>query len=102
MKTGTVRWFNLQKGYGFIHPDDGSHNIIVYKSAVDGADMSDLKGGQRLIFETREDERTADLCAISLKVFAPETTVHRSFVTPNTFDVISAFISSAMSPLLPG
>ena len=101
MKTGTVRWFNLQKGYGFIHPDDGSHSIIVYKSAAESAGMSDLKGGQRLIFETQENERRGDLCAISLKVLAPETTVHRSFDAPNPFDV-SAFISYAMSPLLPG
>ena len=48
---GTVRWFNLQKGYGFIRPDDGSPNIIVHMSAVESAGMSDLKEGRRVIFE---------------------------------------------------
>ena len=50
MKTGTVKWFNLQKGYGFIHPDDGGPNIFVHKSAVESAGLSDLKEGQRMIF----------------------------------------------------
>jgi len=48
-------------------------------------------------------ERTGDICAVSLKVPAPATTTHldRSFATLNPFDIISAFILSAMSPLLP-
>jgi CspA family cold shock protein len=51
MKIGTVKWFNLQKGYGFIHPDDGGPNIFVHIAAVESAGMSDLKEGQRVIFE---------------------------------------------------
>ena len=51
MKIGTVKWFNPQKGYGFIHPDDGSPNVLVHVSAVESAGMSDLKTGQRVIFE---------------------------------------------------
>ena len=51
MKIGTVKWFNLQKGYGFIHPDDGGPNVFVHTSAVDSAGLSDLKAGQRVIFE---------------------------------------------------
>ena len=47
MKTGTVRWFNLKKGCGFVHPDDGGHNILVHRSSVESAGMSDPKGGQR-------------------------------------------------------
>jgi cold shock protein len=42
MKIGTVKWFDLQKGSGFIHPDDGSLNIFVHMSAVVSAGMSDL------------------------------------------------------------
>ena len=58
MKIGTVKWFNLQKGYGFIHPDDGGFNIFVHIAAVESAGMSDLKEGQRVIFEIQRDERT--------------------------------------------
>ena len=47
---GTVKLFNLQKGYGFIHADDHSFNIVVDISAVERAGMSDLKEGQRVIF----------------------------------------------------
>ena len=51
MKIGTVKWFNPHKGYGYIHPDDGSPNVFVDKSVVESAGMDDLKGGQRIIFE---------------------------------------------------
>ena len=51
MKIGTVRWFNLEKGRGYIHPDDGSPNVFVERSAVEAAGMTDLKIGQRIIFE---------------------------------------------------
>jgi len=61
MNIGTVRWFNPQKGHGFIHPDDGSPNIFVHMSAVESAGMSALEGGQRVIFEIQRDERTATL-----------------------------------------
>ena len=47
---GTVKLFNLQKEYGFIHADDDSFNIFVDMSAVERAGMSDLKEGQRVIF----------------------------------------------------
>jgi cold shock protein len=102
MKIGTVRWFSSLKGYGFIHPDDGSPNILVHRSAVESAGMSDLKGGQRIIFETQPNERTGEMSAVSLKALAPAVTTHldRSFATTNPFDIISAFILSAMSPLM--
>ena len=51
MKIGTVKWFNLQKGYGFIHPDDGSPIVFVHMSDVTSAGMSDLKEGQMVTFE---------------------------------------------------
>ena len=60
MKIGTVKWFNLRKGYGFIHPDDGGRNIFVHMSAVEIAGMNDLKEGQRVIFEIQRDERTGN------------------------------------------
>jgi cold shock protein len=102
MKIGTVKWFNLQKGYGFIHPDDGSPNIFVHISAVESAGMSDLKASQRVIFEIQRDERTGNASAVSLKPLVLATTprLDGRFATTNPFDIISAFISSTMSPLL--
>jgi cold shock protein len=102
MKIGTVKWFNLQKGYGFIHPDDGSPNILVRRSAIESAGMGDLKAGQRVIFEILRDERTGDASAVSVQsyVFAATPNLDRVFTTTNPFDIISAFISSTMSSRL--
>jgi cold shock protein len=102
MKIGTVRWFSLQKGYGFVRPDDGSFNIFVDMSAVERSGMSDLKEGQRIIFEVQRNERTGKASAESLKALMSATTrdLDRRFVTTNPFDIISASLSSAMSPLL--
>ena len=80
---GTVRWFNLQKEYGFIHADDDSFNIFVDMSAVERVGMSDLKEGQRVIFEIQRNERTGDMSAVSLKALGSATTTHldRRFAT---------------------
>jgi CspA family cold shock protein len=51
MAVGTVKWFNAQKGFGFIQPDDGSRDVFVHISAVEQAGMSDLAEGQKLSFE---------------------------------------------------
>ena len=103
MKIGTVRWFNLQKGYGYIHPDDGSPNVFVDKSVVESAGMSDLKGGERVTFEFQRDERTGNASAVSLKPHAVVTTAHLDdrFATTNPFDIISAFISSTVPRVWP-
>ena len=53
MSTGTVKWFNAQKGYGFIQPDDGSKDVFVHISAVERAGMNDLKEGQKLDYEVQ-------------------------------------------------
>ena len=99
MKIGTVKWFNLRKGYGFIHPDDDGRNIFVHIAAVESAGMNDLKEGQRVIFEIQRDERTGNASAVSLKaaVFATTPYLDGRFATTNPFDIISAFISSAVS-----
>jgi cold shock protein len=99
MKIGTVKGFNLRKGYGFIHPDDGGPNIFVHMSAVEIAGMNDLKEGQRVIFEIQRDERTGNASAVSLKAVVFATTQHLDgrFATTNPFDIIAAFISSTMS-----
>jgi len=51
MSTGTVKWFNAQKGYGFIQPDDGSKDVFVHISAVEKAGIGSLQEGQKLSFE---------------------------------------------------
>ncbi|MCH8861852.1 MAG: cold-shock protein [Proteobacteria bacterium] len=51
MTTGTVKWFNSVKGYGFITPDEGDKDAFVHISAVEQAGLNDLKEGQRIEFE---------------------------------------------------
>ena len=58
MNTGTVKWFNEQKGYGFIQPDNGSKDIFVHISAVERAGLRTLKEGQKVSFEVVTDKRT--------------------------------------------
>jgi cold shock protein len=51
MATGTVKWFNATKGFGFIAPDDGSKDVFVHVSAVEAAGLSTLKDGQKVQYE---------------------------------------------------
>jgi CspA family cold shock protein len=55
MAIGTVKWFNTQKGFGFIQPDDGSKDVFVHISAVESAGMRGLMEGQKLSFEVTND-----------------------------------------------
>jgi cold shock protein len=60
MATGTVKWFNSQKGYGFIQPDDGSKDVFVHISAVESAGMRGLAEGQKVSYEiTNERGKTS-------------------------------------------
>lgn len=56
MTTGTVKWFNAMKGYGFISPDDGSKDAFVHISAVERAGLQDLREGQRVEFELQRGQ----------------------------------------------
>ena len=55
MATGTVKWFNSTKGYGFIAPDDGSNDVFVHISEVEKAGLSALKDGQKVAFDVEEN-----------------------------------------------
>ena len=67
MNTGTVKWFNEQKGYGFVQPDNGSKDVFVHISAVEGAGLRTLKEGQKVSFEIVTDKRTGKSSAGNLK-----------------------------------
>lgn len=58
MNTGTVKWYNEQKGYGFIQPDNGAQDIFVHVSAVERAGLRSLQEGQKVTFEVVTDKRT--------------------------------------------
>jgi CspA family cold shock protein len=66
MATGTVKWFNSQKGFGFIQPSDGSKDVFVHISAVERAGMSDLREGQKINFELKEDRMRGKVSAENL------------------------------------
>ena len=68
MSTGTVKWFNVQKGYGFIQADDGGPDVFVHISAVERAGLQDLRDGQKVSFERTADRRTGKTSADQLKV----------------------------------
>jgi CspA family cold shock protein len=67
MATGTVKWFNAQKGFGFIQPDDGSKDVFVHISAVERAGMTNLNEGQTISFEVIADRRTGKSSAGNLR-----------------------------------
>jgi CspA family cold shock protein len=67
MPTGTVKWFNATKGFGFIQPDDGGKDAFVHISAVERAGLSNLAEGQKIQFDLVTDRRSGKLSADNLK-----------------------------------
>ena len=57
MATGTVKWFNSQKGYGFIQPEDGSKDVFVHISAVERAGMGNLREGQKVTYDLERGQQ---------------------------------------------
>jgi CspA family cold shock protein len=67
MATGTVKWFNATKGFGFIQPDDGSTDVFVHISAVERAGMRGLNDGQKISYELVKDRKSGKMSADNLQ-----------------------------------
>jgi CspA family cold shock protein len=67
MSTGTVKWFNATKGFGFIQPDDGGNDVFVHISAVERAGMGSLNEGQKLSYESKLDSMRGKTSAENLR-----------------------------------
>ena len=68
MATGTVKWFNGTKGYGFIQPDDGGADVFVHISAVERAGLRSLNEVQKVTYELEQDRRSGKMSAGNLQV----------------------------------
>jgi CspA family cold shock protein len=67
MATGTVKWFNGDKGYGFIQPDTGGKDVFVHITALEAAGMRTLADGQKVSFEETPDRRSGKVSATNLR-----------------------------------
>jgi cold shock protein len=67
MTTGTVKWFNPQKGFGFIQPEGGGQDVFVHISAVERAGMTSLNDGQKISFDIVADRRSGKSNADNLR-----------------------------------
>jgi len=67
MNTGTVKWYNDQKGYGFIAPDAGGKDVFVHATALERAGIRSLRDGQKVSFEIETDQRTGKQSAGNLR-----------------------------------
>jgi CspA family cold shock protein len=68
METGTVKWFNSQKGFGFIQPDAGGPDVFVHISAVERSGLNGLNDGQKISYDLVPDRRTGKTSAENLKL----------------------------------
>jgi CspA family cold shock protein len=67
MSTGTVKWFNGTKGFGFIQPDEGGADVVVHISAVERAGLRGLEEGQKITYELEKDKRSGKMSAGNLQ-----------------------------------
>jgi cold shock protein len=95
MKIGTVKWFNLQKGHGYISPDEGGPNILVEMTALKSAGLDDLKPGQKVVFEARLDELLGRSYAASISSLSVARATDEILPPPHPFDALSAAIATA-------
>ena len=66
MKTGTVKWFNPTKGYGFVEPSDKSKDVFLHVSALDAAGISNLADGQKISFDI--EEQNGKISAVNIEL----------------------------------
>ena len=67
MNTGTVKFYNTQKGFGFIQPDSGGKDVFVHATALERAGMRGLAEGQKVSFDTQEDRRTGKIAVANIE-----------------------------------
>jgi cold shock protein len=67
MTTGTVKWFNATKGFGFIQPDNGGADVFVHISAVERAGLGNIVEGQKISYEMVRDNKSGKMSADHLK-----------------------------------
>lgn len=67
MTNGTVKFYNEQKGFGFIQPDDGGKDVFVHASALERAGMGSLSEGQKVAFDTEQDSRSGKTAVGNIK-----------------------------------
>ena len=67
METGTVKWYNDQKGYGFIQPDNGGKDVFVHATALERAGIRGLREGQKVSYELQTDQRSGKTSAVNLQ-----------------------------------
>ncbi len=63
MSSGTMKWFSVTKGFGFIKPDDGGEDVFVHISAIERSNLNELREGQKLNYELVKDERSGKISA---------------------------------------
>lgn len=67
METGTVKFYNSQKGYGFITPDSGGKDVFVHATALERAGMTGLAEGQKVAFDTEQDRRSGKTAVANIR-----------------------------------
>ncbi|MBU3730005.1 MAG: cold-shock protein [Beijerinckiaceae bacterium] len=67
MKNGTVKFYNGQKGFGFIQPDDGGADVFVHATALERAGLRGLNEGQKVMFDTAEDRRSGKMAVNNIQ-----------------------------------
>ena len=68
MKKGTVKFYNAQKGFGFIQPEDGTADMFVHATALERAGLRGLNEGQKVMFDTAEDRRTKKIAVDNIQL----------------------------------
>jgi CspA family cold shock protein len=68
MTPGTVKFYNDQKGFGFIQPDDGQKDVFVHATALERAGINNLREGQKVLFDTRNDPRSGKVSVGSIEL----------------------------------